>query len=147
MSSRFVGCFFFHLFYFIFNLVRQNVQPAIWRFCIYPFVKKSFLEITLPNGIPGVPIIWNTLWDIYFLYLTIKFGQFTVIYGFGNVYFIFLFYLPFFARSTLFFPGNGRLDISELIDNINVIYAHSIHGESLMRAFKILDPKDTGFIR
>ena len=50
-------------------------------------------------------------------------------------------------KSHIFPPRNGRLEISELIDNINVIYAHSIHGESLMRAFKILDPKDTGFIR
>ena len=33
------------------------------------------------------------------------------------------------------------------MDNINVIYSHSVHGDDLMDAFKKLDPKDTGFIR
>ncbi len=34
-----------------------------------------------------------------------------------------------------------------MVDNINVIYSHSVHGDDLMDAFKKLDPKDTGFIR
>ncbi len=42
--------------------------------------------------------------------------------------------------------GDGQLQIDELMDNLDVIDEHSVHGDELMDAFKALDVKKDGFI-
>jgi Ca2+-binding EF-hand superfamily protein len=44
-------------------------------------------------------------------------------------------------------PGDGILQIEELIENIHVINTHIQHSSDLMAAFKLFDRKGEGFIR
>jgi Ca2+-binding EF-hand superfamily protein len=43
--------------------------------------------------------------------------------------------------------GDGKLQIEELLQNIEVLNAHSINGEQLMTAFNTFDVNKDGFIR
>ena len=51
------------------------------------------------------------------------------------------------SRSVLILLGNGKLEIKELMDNLDVINMHSLYGDDLMHAFKYFADKKTGFIR
>lgn len=43
--------------------------------------------------------------------------------------------------------GDGKLQIKEIIDQLDVINLHAEYGEELMNAFKKFDTKGDGYIR
>lgn len=48
---------------------------------------------------------------------------------------------------TDFVSGDGKLQIEELLANIEVLNEHSVNGEQLMAAFNTFDVNKDGFIR
>ncbi len=53
------------------------------------------------------------------------------------------------SRCPLSFvpPGDGRLEIDELMRSLHIINAHSLRGPELRKAFETFDTNGDGYIR
>ena len=47
----------------------------------------------------------------------------------------------------LLFIGDGQLKISEILENMHILYEHSLKGDDLKSAFEIIDRNHNGCIR
>lgn len=43
--------------------------------------------------------------------------------------------------------GDGKLQIKELVDNWKILAQHSVNGDDLLSAFKVIDKNKDGFVR